>query len=172
MAESVALILDTSIMRDIVERKFIDWNTIEGYAKLLVYEGRERRSAKRMRCVVILFKEEIQNKMLNKLNDLIKKRSSTMLFFAIEPEFVGYNREKKNFHERCQVLEEVRRSFGLRNDCEEELISDAFLLITACAKFNNFVRIAILTSDSKAKGKIRDALENLPSLAKKIEVIP
>jgi len=168
MVGSVALMLDTSLVRDLVSRESIQWDDIRGHAVALASrdEGKERK-----RCTIITFKDEIQTNMLSEVSKLVRKQTkSVMSLFAIEPKLVKYETEKKNLHRKCQMLEQIRTFFGLKEDCKEELDSDAFLLITACAEFNSFRRIVILTSDKKAYENIGRVLNNLSDLADRIEV--
>ncbi|MEM2377688.1 MAG: hypothetical protein QXV05_04125 [Candidatus Korarchaeum sp.] len=121
----------------------------------------------RARFTIDYFKDEVQSRIIKKFQECYKNYADPRWRFLVDlsDRPVDYRKQREGYrkNEQGNLVERVRRIFGLRKDgsFNEELECDAFLLIYAAMRARNSERIVLLTADSEAYERIKNALHNL-----------
>ncbi|MEM4847466.1 MAG: hypothetical protein QW794_06885 [Thermosphaera sp.] len=154
---SKLVLLDTCVVRNIIG-ECINLKSI--FKKLLLNIGEDTEIS---RYVFFMFGDELQCRVLERAIEKIRKFFPSILeSFAIDYVPISYSKLKIKYHEKCgkNRVRMIRRCFelGENENCNKEVDSDAFLLITACAEMNDFGEVIIITHDKKAYDSLTQAV--------------
>ncbi|MEM1909811.1 MAG: hypothetical protein QXT79_10600 [Thermofilaceae archaeon] len=166
------ILLDTSVIKSIIEKNIAP----DKFIRDLINEIEKNKNLNLLRYKVIIFKDELQRKVLEKVIEELKITRYIIYSFSIKVEAYSYSGKKSSFYRECgeNVVRMIRRFFGIGPDenCDKEIENDAFLLIVACAKAKGmgYEEIVLVTRDIVACCNSKRALKEL-QLCSKVRVL-